>query len=218
MKKSKFPTPDISHLKSGDFEKIYEPAEDTFLLLDSLEKDIDFLNNLRPSICVEIGCGSGVCLTFLAQILNIPAYFISTDINPAAVELTGLTAQQNGVNIQTILCDLVSGIEDRLEHQVDTLLFNPPYVVTPSSEVGTPDISASWAGGVKGREVTDRLLPKIEKLLSDNGIFYLVIIKENNQDEIHDLVGREKFDCETVLSRRSGPEFLSVLRFTRKIT
>lgn len=56
------PTPSLSHLKRSDFDKIYEPAEDTFALLDALEQDADRLRgpdrdaqgNL-PSIVVEIG-------------------------------------------------------------------------------------------------------------------------------------------------------------------
>ena len=31
------------------------PAEDTFLLLDSLEKDVEQLKNQNPLICLEIG-------------------------------------------------------------------------------------------------------------------------------------------------------------------
>ncbi|XP_055959522.1 methyltransferase N6AMT1 [Patella vulgata] len=173
------PTPDISHLTSTDYLKIYEPAEDSFLLIDALEKDVKFLNQLRPSVCLEVGCGTGLCLTFLAQILQTKALFIATDINPSAVDICQKTAQQNNISIQPILTDLVSCLSDRLEHQVDVLLFNPPYVVTSSSEVGSHGIEASWAGGVEGREVTDRLLPYIDKVLSKTGVFYLVIVKEN---------------------------------------
>jgi release factor glutamine methyltransferase len=43
-------TPDYSHFKSKDYENFYEPAEDTFLLLDALEKDIEYLNCLKPLI------------------------------------------------------------------------------------------------------------------------------------------------------------------------
>ena len=58
----------------------------------------------------------------------------------------------------------------------------------PSCQVGTNDLSASWAGGDKGREVLDRLLPKISHLLSPCGVFYLVAIKENN-------IGKVKFEA-----------------------
>ena len=40
-------TPSFSHITKEDFEHIYEPAEDTFLLLDALEKDIQTLKDLK---------------------------------------------------------------------------------------------------------------------------------------------------------------------------
>ena len=38
-------------------------------------------------------------------------------------------------------------------------VFNPPYVLTPDSEVCKASIAAAWAGGRHGRAVIDRFLP-----------------------------------------------------------
>ncbi|XP_074656622.1 methyltransferase HEMK2-like [Tubulanus polymorphus] len=211
------PTPDISHLSSEHYEYIYEPAEDSFLFLDALEKEKSFLNRIRPSICVEVGSGSGVVSTFLAaSILSEKAFFLCTDINKKAADVTIETGVQNKIDLNPVICDLVNPLYSRLQGQVDVLLFNPPYVVTPSEEVGSCGIEASWAGGLRGREVVDRLFPSVCHLLSPGGVFYLVIIKENDKEEILRLLGDDGLRGVTVLERRSGPELLSILKFVRK--
>lgn len=50
-------------------------------------------------------------------------------------------------------------------------------------QVGGRGIEAAWAGGVRGREVTDKFLPAVAQLLSSQGLFYLVTIAENNPGE-----------------------------------
>lgn len=41
-------------------------------------------------------------------------------------------------------------------------------------------MEASWAGGTKGREVMDRLFVQVSSLLSEIGVFYVVILKDND--------------------------------------
>lgn len=208
-----YPTPIYSHAGRGEFSDVYEPAEDSFLLIDALEKDAEMLYRRRPSVCLEVGSGSGVVSAFLASVVGPSALYICTDVNSAATKCTAKTASCNNVSLQPVVTDLVECLLPRLTGKVDILLFNPPYVVTPSGEVGSAGIEAAWAGGKRGREVTDRFLPVVSKLLSKKGLFYLITIIENNPDEILSLLAQCGLSGEVCLSTRAGNERLSVLRF-----
>lgn len=49
-------TPEIGHLRRPEYrDDVYDPAEDTFALMDALEEDMDALKALGVSLCVEIG-------------------------------------------------------------------------------------------------------------------------------------------------------------------
>ena len=87
--------------------------------------------------------------------------------------------------LEPLQTDLLLSLLPRLASSIDVLLFNPPYVPTPTEEIGSTGIEASWAGGVDGREVLDRLLPLIPTLLSPRGgCMYLVAVQENRPEEI----------------------------------
>ncbi|XP_039872740.1 methyltransferase N6AMT1 [Simochromis diagramma] len=210
-----YPTPLYSHAGRGDFREVYEPAEDSFLLIDALEKDADRLQRMSPCVCLEVGSGSGVVSAFLASVVGPSALYICTDVNPAAAQCTAETASCNRVSLQPVITDLADSLLPQLCGKVDILLFNPPYVVTPSEEVGSTGIEAAWAGGERGREVTDRFLPAVVQLLSDKGLFYLITIAENDPEEIIHLLSQSGLKGESCLSTRARNERLSVLRFHR---
>ena len=205
-------TPQFSHITQEDLNHIYEPSEDSFLLIDALEKDLEFLRALHPTLCLEVGSGSGVVLTALATALGPQCTYLATDINPKACQITLETARVNNVVINAINTDLTHGIR---RGNIDVLIFNPPYVVTPSEEVGRGDLEHTWAGGVLGREVMDRLLPVVNEVLAPQGVFYLVVVRENRPLEVTEGMAKQGFKCETVLRRTTGPEKLSILRFCR---
>uniref|UniRef100_A0A665TC44 Methyltransferase HEMK2 n=1 Tax=Echeneis naucrates TaxID=173247 RepID=A0A665TC44_ECHNA len=212
---SGYPTPLYSHAGRGPFQDVYEPSEDSFLLVDALEKDAQRLQLLSPAVCVEVGSGSGVVSAFLASVLGPSALYVCTDVNPAAARCTEETASCNNVSLQPVITDLVECLLPRLSGKVDVLLFNPPYVVTPSEEVGSRGIEAAWAGGQRGREVLDRFLPFVPQLLSGRGLFYLITIAENDPEDIIRLLEKHDLKGESRLSTRARNERLSVLRFHR---
>ncbi|XP_068620413.1 methyltransferase N6AMT1-like [Battus philenor] len=201
-------TPQQNHINKADFDFVYEPSEDSFLLIDALENDLEYLKNKNPIFCLEVGSGSGVIITALGMAFPNAICF-STDINIKACMMTKSTATYNKVIVETINMDLGSCF---IEKKFDLIVFNPPYVVTESKECGGHDITASWAGGVKGREITDRLLPMIPKILTSTGTFYLLLIEENIPNEVIAIMSEYGFTSEIVIRRRVRNEHQLVLK------
>lgn len=146
------PTPATSHVP---YERVYEPAEDSFLFLDTLssESEKTFLqrrfngSQLKDSpspLAIEIGTGSGVVLSFLhahaEKIMGRSDLLTAgVDVNVFACQATIDTVkvaerQQNAQKLShafylgNILGDLTRFLKPG---QVDVLIFNPPYVPTP---------------------------------------------------------------------------------------
>ena len=75
--------PSLDHATFVDWKNVYEPSEDTFLLLDALFADRAALRTSR--VIVEIGPGSGVVSTYLAKLTH--SKVLAVDINEAACAL-----------------------------------------------------------------------------------------------------------------------------------
>lgn len=156
------PTPSTSHV---DVDRVYEPAEDSFLLLDTLSSPAEtaFLQQrfnqqsslecrtLSPLV-LEIGTGSGVVLAFItahaqelfgrAQILTMGAD-VNTFACTATVETVrrACTEASNGHIKRSSQAAFLTIVRADLgsavrPHSVDVLILNPPYV--PSAELPEP--------------------------------------------------------------------------------
>ncbi|KAG5981420.1 hypothetical protein E4U55_002953 [Claviceps digitariae] len=143
------PTPDTSHVP---YSRVYEPSEDSFLLLDTLSSDSErtFLQARFPPrspapLVVELGTGSGVVLAFAnahAQTIFGTRHVLTAgvDMNAfacrATVATVGKACSENGdshgIYLGSCMGDL--GTPWR-EAAIDVLVFNPPYVPTPEMPV-----------------------------------------------------------------------------------
>ncbi|OAA32782.1 hypothetical protein AAL_00247 [Moelleriella libera RCEF 2490] len=157
------PTPDTSHVS---YSRIYEPAEDSFLLLDTLTSEAPFLSRTFPSaapapLVLEVGTGSGVVLAFInahARTLFGHGAVVTAgvDLNPFACLATGLTvdkaARENRSTAGRYLGASVGDLASAWRRgTVDVLVFNPPYVPTPD----VPPLSGPerrGKGAVKDKE------------------------------------------------------------------
>ena len=157
------PTPSTSHVP---YDFIYEPAEDTFVFLDTLSSATEtaWLHShlsRSPSqvpLLVEIGPGSGVIIAFLTAhaktIFGTDVLSLSVDVNGHACRAARTTVekavqgQRNAVeanaptgsgcgNWSTYLSSLQGDLTTPLRPgTVDLLIFNPPYVPTENVPTG----------------------------------------------------------------------------------
>lgn len=202
-------TPSTSHL---DFSAIYEPSEDSYLLLDTLcaPSEVEFLQprllSLTPLVC-EVGTGSGIVLAFAAA--NTQAIFGRTDVLTLGIDLswgacrgTEATLRRNASSapfLGSIQADLSSCVRPGT---IDVLIFNPPYVPSESVPVPPTDGRESTAsshdrferdanllalttdGGTDGMEVTNTLLAQIPIVLSSRGVAYVLLCAQNKPDVV----------------------------------
>ena len=101
--------PSLEHASMKDYFDVYEPSDDTYLLLDGMmidlqqeqqQQDDNERRKEKTLIIMEIGTGSGVPITYLAKQLQIHGYHyyaIATDINPKALQFAKKTAIENGI-------------------------------------------------------------------------------------------------------------------------
>eukprot|EP01098_Paradermamoeba_levis_P016577 TRINITY_DN9011_c0_g1_i1.p1 TRINITY_DN9011_c0_g1~~TRINITY_DN9011_c0_g1_i1.p1 ORF type:complete len:208 (+),score=46.74 TRINITY_DN9011_c0_g1_i1:194-817(+) len=194
-----------------------------FLFLDALVKERPFLHLLKPSLCIEIGTGSGLIITYLAQLLSpLPSLFMATDLNENAAKISSQTASTNHVKVEVIRTEFVSSL--RVQGEVDVLLFNPPYVPTSDEEMEEAIVSAktkgdaiaaAWAGGEDGTQVLLKLLPLLPQILSPKGVFYFVALKQNKIDVLAKHLKNLGFSSQVVLQRAAGIESLYIIKCAR---
>ncbi|KAL7611951.1 hypothetical protein Lser_V15G06681 [Lactuca serriola] len=201
--------------------QVYAPCDDSYALVDALLADRKKLINHRPTICMEIGCGSGYIITSLALILKSESnshspHFFATDVNPHATNVTRETLEAHGVHAEILTTNITSGLEKRLAGMVDVMVVNPPYMPTPEEEVGGGGLSAAWAGGENGRSVIDRILPVADNLLSDRGWLYMLFLAANDPLQICLEMRDKGYGAKIVVQRSTEEETLHVIKFWRE--
>lgn len=215
-------TPFTTHLTTDDFLRVYEPAEDSFLLIDALESDLSSLLAQPPALVVEIGPGSGVVITAVAMALGSNAQCLAVDLNSFASDCTRRTASKNHASVEVITGDLLDALRPC---SIDVLIFNPPYVLTPDEElqdannpngVNNDSITKSWAGGSDGRLIIDRFLNQLDNWLTSDGRAYLLVLKENQPGNIVNHLTGIGFKTTQIAERKIRGEHLFVLKIERK--
>jgi release factor glutamine methyltransferase len=197
---------------------VYNPAEDTFLLLDTFKHliksgDLDF----SGKVVLELGTGTGLVSLWIAKNAAArPDYLVATDISPHAAQCARTNVILNSMPPISILCsDLFSAFGRSAKF--DIIIFNPPYVPSNSEDSKKPKAweSRAWNGGVQGREIIDRFLRSFADYLSGTGQAFLIHSSLNMLAKTREITKAQGFDLEIVGKTKLTWETLWVLELIR---
>lgn len=177
--------------------QVYQPAEDSFLILRAAREEI------KPEDRVlEIGIGSG----YVSSRLPPCRMVIGTDINPHAVRIAGETG------LRVIRTDLSAGLRGIF----DLILFNPPYLPTMAVDRIDDWLEYALDGGETGREVISRFLVAVGDSLAPGGRILLLISSLTGKEETLQMIHQTGWTAVPALEELvEGGEMLFVYRLTR---
>jgi release factor glutamine methyltransferase len=137
---------------------IYEPSDDSYLLIESLKKTLK--NNKKDIKIIEIGSGSGIISEFCKDqgFFNLTV----TDLNKNALKLL----KSKGFKV------IESDLFDKINEKFDLIIFNPPYLPFDNDEPASSRLSTT--GGKLGNEIILRFLTESRDHLKDNGNIILL--------------------------------------------
>ncbi len=172
-------------MKISFCDGVYEPSEDSFLLLDALEKE----TWSGTESVLEIGCGTGIASIFLCK--RVKEVF-SLDINMRAVSCTKQNMANNGVlNSHVFSSDLFSAINAR---KFDVVIFNTPYL--PEDKETGKFSDPAWSGGQSGRNVIDRFLKNALNHITTRGKIFIVESSLSDYQKTLDFFNAHMFNAE----------------------
>lgn len=183
----------------ADPDQVYPVREDTLLLLEAA------LMEVRASDRVlDLGTGSGYIARHLA---GKAALIIATDVNPHACRLA------TSVGVGVAKADLTAGLRGHF----DLVLFNPPYLPTKPGERMDDWLEKALDGGESGRNVIERLIPDLPRVLAPGGRLLLVISELTGPGEVLSMLHDAGFQVTVVRETRTEGERLLVLRARRPL-
>jgi len=140
---------------------IYEPAEDSYLMSEVLNKKLPLLLKENTNLSLlEIGVGSGIQMQ-TAKKLGAKNIF-GIDINSQAIE----HCKKLGFNCKK------SNLFKNIKTKFDLIIFNPPYL--PEEKLEDKESKLATTGGKQGSEIINEFLNQAKFHLNKNGKIFLL--------------------------------------------
>ena len=151
-------------------DKVYEPADDTFLLAKNLLVK-------KSDNVLEIGTGTGIIAIIASKKVK---RVVAVDINRYAVECAKKNSEINLARVDIRWGDLFDPVD---EEKFDLILFNTPYLPIEDDELVDDELEAAWNGGKDGRFVINRFIEGLVEHLNPAGRVQLVQSSLSNVEE-----------------------------------
>ncbi len=176
--------------------EVYEPAEDSQLLLENAVEEIEAAERV-----LEVGTGSGYVASEIREATG--ATVVGSDINPHACA----RARDHGV--QAVCADLVSPFRAGV---FDVVLFNPPYLPRVEMAERNDWVEEALTGGETGRAVIEPFIETVGRVLRASGSVFLIVSTLTGVDEVTTAARQDGFTVRTVDEASFPFEKLLVLR------
>ncbi len=210
-----------------DFENVYYPSDDSFLLIDYFKEKIsdnyfDGINVKEIEYILDLGTGTGI-IAILFQLFKVKSKkfnpkIVASDILENSIECAKKNESLNKFydEILFLQSDLFKSFPDSLKSLFNIIVFNPPYL--PSSPLITDNkkIDHSWDGGLKGFEILIEFIKKVRNFLNLQKSHYIYYISSSrtNLEELNITLDDLKFKSEIVKRKHIFFEDIILNRIT----
>lgn len=190
---------------------IYEPSDDTYLLLGVIKQYL--AQKVQQSIfhILEMGAGSGEISFSLPPQHTI---ILCVDVNPVAVNYMCTRKEKDmRTNISLLQSDLFENIP---QQKFDLIFFNTPYLPDEEIDAETgPVHDIALHGGPNGNEVCLRFLEEAREYLADDGVIFVLVSSLGGAKQVKERALELYGVCEPVASERLFMEELIVYRIAQ---
>jgi release factor glutamine methyltransferase len=190
---------------------VYEPDEDTFLLADTLKKELGlYIANTGKALefirFLEMGAGSGY-IGFSAENEGLKKPVL-VDSNSSAIELMQKQKEETRSDAILIHSDLFTAVP---HEEFDIIVFNTPYL--PNDEtVHDPSLH----GGPLGNELALQFLAQAQDYLAQGGFILLLTSSLAHPEGIEEYCDNNNFICISVAKLKLFFEELIIYKIVKK--
>ena len=180
-----------------EVEQVYQPAEDSRLLADSVVEHVDPGDRV-----LDVGVGSGY---IAARAREAGATVVGSDLNPHACR------QAREAGIPVVRGDLTTAFR---ADAFDLVAFNPPYLPTPPEQEWGDWMERALSGGEDGRAAVDPFLADAGRVLTGDGAALLLVSTLTDPEAVREQARAHGLAATEVASESHPFEQLLVVRLT----